>query len=208
MRSNLVVMSTPGLDEHLRLSAASEPFQAQVFVAKLVVEALVRCILPWLTWIDERRINAAGAQPLKDRPRDELRAVVRTQIARCAMSADEPRQHLDDVPRANAARDLDGEALAGPLVDDGQTLQLLAVGATVVDEVIGPHVIGYRRWCRPWPATGLTPSRPSAIRRMIRFVRAVPRDGATSGSSPATRHDLDAAVSRILDCFDTAAGTL
>ena len=65
------------------------------------------------------------------------------------MSADEPRQHLDDVPRANAARDLDGEALAGLLVDDGQTLQLLAVGAMVVDEVIGPHVIGYRRWCRP-----------------------------------------------------------
>ena len=99
-------------------------------------------------------INAAGAQPLKDRPGDELRAVVRTQVARCTLSANEPRQHVDDVPRSNAARDLDGKALTCPLVDDGQTLQLLAVGATVVHEVIGPDMIGGRRWCRPWPPPG------------------------------------------------------
>ena len=102
MRSNLFVMSTPNLDEHPRLNAASEPFQAHAFVAKLVVEALVGCILPRLAWIDERRINAAGAQPLKDRPRDELRAVVRTQMARCAMSADKPRQHVDHLAASHA----------------------------------------------------------------------------------------------------------
>ena len=97
MRPNLVGMSTPGLDEHLRLSSASEPFQAQAFVAEIVVEALVCCILPRLAWIDERRIN--------------------------------PHQHVDYVPRSNAARDLNGKALTSPLVDDAQTLQLLAVGA-------------------------------------------------------------------------------
>ena len=78
------------------------------------------------------------------------------------MSADEPRQHVDDVPRANAARDLDGEALAGPLVDNAQTLQLLAVGATVVDEVIGSDMIGGRRWCRPRPPPGDPASWPSS----------------------------------------------
>ena len=56
----------------------------------------------------------------------------------------------NEVPKSNAARDLDGKALTSPLVDDGQTLQLLAVGATVVNEVIGPDMIGGRRWCRPW----------------------------------------------------------
>ena len=99
---------------------------------------------------------------MKDRPRDEVRAVVRTQIARWAISAGKPRQHVDDVPRANAARDLDGEALARPLVDDGRTLQRLAVGATVVDEIIGPDMIGGRRWRRPRPPAGDPASWPSS----------------------------------------------
>ena len=51
-------MSALDLDDYLRLRAASEPFQAQAFVATLVIEALVRRILPRLAWIDLRRIIA------------------------------------------------------------------------------------------------------------------------------------------------------
>ena len=38
----------------------------------------------------------AFGDPPQDRPRDELRAVVRPQVARCAVNADQPGQHFDD----------------------------------------------------------------------------------------------------------------
>ena len=51
----------------------------------------------------------------------------------------------------------------------------------------------------PDPETGLTPSRPTAIRRMIRAARPeVPETHNDPDEAPATRHDLRQAVSAIL----------
>ena len=56
--SNLVVVSSPFLDQDLGLLAASEPFEAQAFVPELVIETLVGGIPPWLARVDGR-----GPQP-------------------------------------------------------------------------------------------------------------------------------------------------
>jgi hypothetical protein len=40
-------------------------------------------------------------------------------------AAHEPRQHLDDARRANAATDIDGQSFLGELVRDGEALELL-----------------------------------------------------------------------------------
>ena len=55
----------------------------------------------------------------------------------------------------------------------------------------------------PDPDTGLTPSRPTAMRRMIRTIDKHPAS-TTLGTDPrpATCADLERAVSRILDRFD------
>ena len=80
--------------------------------------------------IDQRSLDSLVGDPLQQRPQDELRAVVGAQVERGPAFADQPRQHLDDTARADGAVDLDRQALPGPLVGDGQALQLLAVWRT------------------------------------------------------------------------------
>jgi hypothetical protein len=41
MRTDMVVVTTPGFDDDAGLGAAAEPFQRQAFVAELAVEALI-----------------------------------------------------------------------------------------------------------------------------------------------------------------------
>ena len=55
----------------------------------------------------------------------------------------------------------------------------------------------------PDPDTGLTPSRPTAIRRLIRTtVRRPPEPALDADHQPASRTDLNQAVSRILERLD------
>ena len=51
-------------------------------------------------------------------------------------------EHLDGPTRADRGDHADRRALAGVLVDDGQALDLLAIGAGVEHEVVGPHEVG------------------------------------------------------------------
>ena len=54
----------------------------------------------------------------------------------------------------------------------------------------------------PDPDTGLTPSRPTAIRRMIRSTIQSPHsEDVHADRQPASRADLAQAVARILDCL-------
>ena len=122
-----------------------------MLVAKLAVERLVDAILPRLARVDERRLDLRGQQPAQHGSGDELGAVIRPQIARRPMHTDEPREDLNDAAGSNAARDVDRQALARELVDDGQTLQRPAVGAGIEHEVVGPDVIGTVCRQRPRP---------------------------------------------------------
>ena len=64
MRSNLIEVFSPSLDQNLGFLAASKPFQAQTFIAEFVIEALIGGILPRLARVDERRIDVSRAEPL------------------------------------------------------------------------------------------------------------------------------------------------
>ena len=113
MRAYLVLVPTPGLDENLDFGSAPEPLQA--LVAELIVEALVGGILPRLARVDGGGVDVRLVQPLDDGPGEELRAVVRADVPRGTVDADEARYHVDDTPRANAAGHLDGEAFRGSI---------------------------------------------------------------------------------------------
>ena len=68
-----------------------------------------------------------------------------------------------------------------------------------------PHVDIIDAWdaANPDPDIGLTPSRPTAIRRLIRStVRHSPEPGVDTDHQPATQADLNQAVSRILERLD------
>ena len=58
MRSNGIVVPTPGFDDDLRLATTAEPFDAQALVAELAVEALVGTVLPRLARVDQCGLDA------------------------------------------------------------------------------------------------------------------------------------------------------
>jgi hypothetical protein len=95
------------------------------------------------------------------RRRDELRPVVRSQVFRRAVKANELRQHFDHAPRPNAAGHVDGQTFAGELVDHGEALQRPIVRARVEDEGVRPHVIDRGGGQRPRPTGGDTPAWPT-----------------------------------------------
>lgn len=65
------------------------------------------------------------------------------------MDADQLGQHVDDAPGVDRARHVDGQELAGVLVQDSQTLDLLTICRGVEDEVISPHRVGLEGLERP-----------------------------------------------------------
>lgn len=64
-----------------------------------------------------------------------------------------------------------------------------------------PDIEVIDRWAaaNPDPDTGLTPSRPTAIRRMIRSMKATADPRSSECALPATRADVNDAVTRLLD---------
>ena len=58
------------------------------------------------------------------------------------MLGERPLQDGDDPPGAERGPDLDRQALPSEFIDQRQDAQRLAVGAMILEEVIGPYVIG------------------------------------------------------------------
>ena len=159
MRPHGIVVPPPTLDDDLGFGARAEPFEAETFVAEFAVEAFADAILPGLAGLDQRGADALRSDPGQELLGNELRTVVAAQEDRRTALADQARQHLDYPRRANAAVYVDRQTLLGELVGDGQALELLAVGAAVEYEVVGPHLVR-RRW-RLWPR----PARSHALSR-------------------------------------------
>ena len=160
MRSDLVVLAPEVFNQDLRIDSILESLQAQALISELAVERFVRSILPWLARFDVRCIDVCLRQPAQHGSGNELRSIVGPEMARGTVRADEPGEQLYDSCRSNATAEIDRQALARVFVNDCETLQLLTVGAGVVDEIIGPDLIGTERlqWSRP--ARRNAPARP------------------------------------------------
>jgi hypothetical protein len=76
MRSHLVVMATPVLDQDTGFLPGTKPFLVQAFIAQPPVEALVGAVLPRLARIVQCGLDVRFLDPFEDRVADELRAVV------------------------------------------------------------------------------------------------------------------------------------
>ena len=87
MRPHVVIVLSPLLDPNLRFDATANPPQAQMFVPKLPVERFIGRILPRLPRIDVRRFDLRVCKPAEDRRRDELRPVVRAEVARTSRAS-------------------------------------------------------------------------------------------------------------------------
>ena len=66
-------------------------------------------------------------------------------MARNAAQDEEVRQDVDNVRRLQPPVDPDRQALPGELVDDVEHAELPAVVGAVLDEVVGPDMVGALR---------------------------------------------------------------
>jgi len=142
MRAHSVVMPAPCLDENAGFAATAEPFEAQTFVTKFAIEGFVRAVLPRLARIDHRGVDAIVGEPLQNRLADELGTTVGTEVRGGAVEANQAREYINYAPRADGASYVDRQALMRELVDHRQALDLVPIGASIEDEIVGPDVIG------------------------------------------------------------------
>src|SRR4051794_25636744 len=113
-----VVVTTPALDDDLRLAQSVEDLATEQLVPEASIEALDVAVLPRAARSDVGGLGSDRRDPLLDGLGDELRAVVGANVARHATQDEQVREHVDDVDGLELASDPDGQALVGELVDD------------------------------------------------------------------------------------------
>jgi len=135
-------MTAPPLDENLRLVERRELLAFEQLVAELGVEALAIAILPWASRFDVERLYTDPAEPTAHVASDELRAVVGSDMLRCPVRDEQISQALEDVVGAQTPRHDNRQASPGELVDDGEHPNGPPILGAILDEVIGPDMIG------------------------------------------------------------------
>lgn len=102
--------------------------------------------------------------------------------------------------RADAFGYIDRQALTCPLVDDRQALEVLTRGAAVVEEVVGPDVVGGPKRCRA-RSTRRSPASRGAPRYLQLRLTVQAEDAVRPHREPPAREEnLNApvAVARVL----------
>jgi hypothetical protein len=76
MRSHLVVITAPVLDQDTSFLPRSEPLLVLTLIAKPPIEALIGAVPPGLAWIVQCGLDIRIVDPFEDRVADKLRAAV------------------------------------------------------------------------------------------------------------------------------------
>ena len=134
-------MTTPALNDDLRLTERVEDLAVEKLVTQPRIEALDEAVLPRAAAGNVGRACADGGDPVLHGFGQELGAVVGSDVLGDAAQDEQVRQRIDDVDGFEPAGDADGQALMGELVDDVEHADSASIMGAILDEVIGPHVI-------------------------------------------------------------------
>ena len=137
-----VEATPPRLDLHLGLSQAEEGLIVQKFIPKLGVEALAVAVLPGAVRLDIGGLRADGGDPFTQRRGNELRSVVGANIGWRPAQDHQVRQGLQHIGGVEPALDPDRQSPPRELVDHAEHAELPAVLGAVLDEVVGPDMVG------------------------------------------------------------------
>ena len=172
MRANGVVMPSPALDDHLGLLQRVKNFTVEQFVAELRVEAFTVAVLPWTAWLDVGGLGSNGCNPLAEGLGDELRAIVGTNVPRDSAQDEQVREHVDHIGRSELSVHSDRQAFPRELVDDVEHAILLSIMGAILDEVVGPDMVGI---FRPQPdARSVIEPEPASLRLLLRNLQPLP----------------------------------
>ena len=135
-------MPAPALDDDLGFAQGVEDFSVEQFVAQSSIEAFDVAVLPRAAGLDVSGLGPNSSDPVLHRLGHEFGAVVRTDVTRHAAKNEEVGQDVDHVDRLELAIDADRQAFMGELVDDVEHPVFAALMGAILDEVVGPDVIG------------------------------------------------------------------
>ena len=142
MRAHGVVMPTPAFHDDPGLLERVEDLAVEKLVAQASIEALDVAILPWAAGGDVGGLRPDGGDPVLYGRGDELRAVVGADVLRHAAQDEEIGQDVDDVGGVELAIDTDRQRFMRELVDHVEHAILPSVMGSVLDEVVGPDMVG------------------------------------------------------------------
>jgi len=136
-----VVFVSPRSRERPGIPDAIEDVHRQELISQAAVEALGIAVLLRTARFDVHGIDSYLPKPPTEGVGNELGTIVAADMPRDAAHRDELRERVDHVLTGDATIDFQGQALAGVLIDDRQSLQLPAAHRPVVDEVPAPDVV-------------------------------------------------------------------
>ena len=119
----MVVGRSPLADHLLGLSKRTERFAPQAFIAKPAVEALDVAIFPGAAWFDIGSANINASEKLSNAMADEFRPVVTSDEFWNTSDRKYIHQKVDQIITREPARNLQGNAFPGVLIDQRQDLQ-------------------------------------------------------------------------------------
>jgi len=152
-----VVLAAEAGEADLGAAEGVEELAVEELVAELVVEALDVGVLPRGAGVDVEGVDLLLPEPVADGVGDELRPVVRAQVARRPAPGHHLGDDRDHVLGPEAPGRMRGQALAGVLVHHGEDLEASPGAGLVVHEVAAPDVVRMGdllalRDCRAQPA--------------------------------------------------------
>ena len=141
MRSDGIVVPSPVLDQHFRLSKCREDFAVQEFVPQFRVQAFAIAILPRTSRFDVKRFDADPAEPFSHVDCDELWAVVGANVLRRSVGDEEIGQTVEHVVGSQPPCDDNRQTPPRELIEHDQHAEGATVVRAILNEVIGPDVV-------------------------------------------------------------------
>ncbi len=118
MWPDLIIRLPPALDDHLGLPERVEELSIQQLVPQFAIEALDIPVLPGAAWFDVQGPNAHPDEPVSDRFRRKLRAIIGADVFGHPALDEQLRQPMQNIVGSQMTRDLDGQTFPRVLVHD------------------------------------------------------------------------------------------
>ena len=164
-----VIVLAPLFDDDFGLLECVEDFAVKQLVPEAGVEALAVAVLPRRTWGNVGSLGSHSADPVPNLFCDELWAVVGTDESWRPPQDEEVGQGIHHVDRVQLPVNTDRQRLPCELIDDIQRAVDPPVIRPVMDEVIGPDMIGAL-----WPEADAGPiiqPQPALLWLLLRYFK-------------------------------------
>jgi hypothetical protein len=140
-----IIVLAPSFNHDLSFLERLKPFAVQALIAKFVVKRFNETVLPGLARWNECWTDLMLVQPGLDGVGRELAPIVGTQELWHAVMTKNLAQGRDDILGADRVGDQDRETLACELVHEAQGFERSAISQTVMQDIVGPDVLGIFR---------------------------------------------------------------